>query len=253
MTGDKDGPPLHTGINLADSGAGYHCAIGILAALYERNITGKGQRVEVAMQDVMINFSRSAWGRQLMTGKETPRVGNEMPMAPTAPCNVYPCKPGGSNDYVFIYTSRHPNSDQWERLLKAIGRADLFADPRFATPESRYENREEIDKIIANWTKDKTKHEAMEILGKAGVPAGAVLSTLDITKDSYLKKRGTIVTIHHPERGKITIPGNSIKLSNSKVTIEPAPLLGEHTKEILSEYCDLTDGEFEKLKEKEVI
>lgn len=253
ITGEKDGPPMHAGTNLADSGTGYHCAIGILAALYEKEITGKGQKVEVAMQDVMINFSRSAWGRQLMTGKDAPRVGNEMPMAPVAPCNVYPCKPGGPNDYVFIYTSRMPTSPQWKRLLQVIGRTDLENDPRFATPESRYEHREVIDEIISEWTKKRTKNEAMEILGRAQVPAGAVLSTTDVTNDAYLNKRGTVVTIKHPQRGEMKIPGNSIRLSNSTVSIKPAPLLGEHNDEVYRGLFELSQKELEELEQKGVI
>jgi len=253
ITGEPDGPPLHAGTNIADSGAGYHCAIGILAALYQRTVTGEGQRVEVAMQDVMINFNRSAWARQLMTGEEAPRVGNEMPMAPVAPCNVYPCKPGGKNDYVFIYTSRWPGSPQWRKLLEVIGRTDLAEDPRFATPESRYEHRREIDEIISAWTRERTKREAMELLGSAGVPAGAVFSTLDLTNDEYLRKRGTIVTTRHPVRGELTFPGNSIRLSASFVPIEPAPLLGQHNEEIYRDMLGLDDRELEALRREGVI
>ena len=253
ITGEPDGPPLHAGTNIADSGAGYHCAIGILAALYQRTVTGEGQRVEVAMQDVMINFNRSAWARQLMTGEEAPRVGNEMPMAPVAPCNVYPCKPGGKNDYVFIYTSRWPGSPQWRKLLEVIGRTDLADDPRFATPESRYEHRHEIDEIISAWTRQHTKREAMELLGSAGVPAGAVFSTLDLTHDEYLRKRGTIVTIRHPVRGELTFPGNSIRLSASSVPIGPAPLLGQHNEEIYRGMLGLGDRELEALRREGVI
>lgn len=253
VTGERDGPPMHAGANIADSGAGYHCAIGILAALYERTVTGEGQRVEISMQDVMINFTRSAWGRQIITGEEAPRVGNEMPMAEVAPCNVYPCKPGGKNDYVFIYTSRLPTSPQWKRLLKVIGRTDLLDEERFATPELRYENREEVDQIISNWTKQRTKKEAMEILGKADVPAGAVLSTLDISNDEYLRDRGTIVTIDHPQRGKMTMPGSSINLSNSNIEVEPAPLLGEHNEQIYISLFGITEDELRSLREKNVI
>jgi len=253
ITGEPDGPPMHAGTNIADSGAGYHCAIGILAALYQRTVTGEGQRVEVTMQDVMINFNRSAWVRQLMTGEEAPRVGNEMPMAPVAPCNVYPCKPGGKNDYVFIYTSRWPGSPQWRKLLEVIGRTDLADDPRFATPESRYEHRHEIDEIISAWTRQHTKREAMELLGSAGVPAGAVFSTLDLTHDEYLRKRGTIVTIRHPVRGELTFPGNSIRLSASSVPIGPAPLLGQHNEEIYRGMLGLGDRELEALRREGVI
>ncbi|MDG5788850.1 CoA transferase [Evansella sp. AB-P1] len=253
ITGEEDGPPLHAGCNLADSGAGYHCAIGILAALYSRTQTGLGQKVEVAMQDVMINFSRSAWTRQLITDREAPRVGNSMPMAGVAPCNVYPCKPGGKNDYVFVYTSRWPGSPQWKRLLNVIGRNDLEEDERFLTPESRYENREVVDGLISEWSRTKTKQEAMEILGKAGVPAGAVLSTTDITNDPYLRKRKMIVRIDHPTRGELDIPGNSIRLSDSQIEVEPAPLLGEHVEEIYVDMVGLSQEEIEDLRSKGVI
>ncbi len=253
ITGEKNGPPMHAGTNFADSGAGYHCAIAVLAALLQRNSTGEGQRIEVAMQDVMINFSRSAWGRQFMTGEEAPRVGNEMPMAAVAPCNVYRCKPGGLNDYIFIYTSRHPNNPQWELLLKAIGREDLLGDSRFTTPESRYEYREVIDNVIEQWTSQYTKQEAMQLLGEANVPAGAVLSTVDITNDPYLQERGTVVTIDHPIRGKITMPGNSMKLSASQIPIEPAPLLGQHNEEVYSKLLGLTAEEVDELSKQGIV
>ncbi len=254
VTGEKDGPPMHAGVNMADSGAGYHCAIAILGALYQRTVTGEGQKVEVAMQDVMINFSRSTWVRQFMTGgQETPRVGNEMPMAAVAPCNVYPCKPGGPNDYVFIYTSRVPGSPQWKRLLTVIGREDLLDDPRFATPESRYLHREEIDAMISEWTIHYTKYEAMELMGQADVPAAAILSTVDITNDEYLRKRGTMVEIDHPVRGKMIIPGNSFKLSASPLEVKPAPLLGQDNEDVYKALLGLGQEELEALKQKGVI
>lgn len=253
ITGEADGPPMHAGPNLADSGSGYHCAIAILAALYQRTATGAGQRVEVAMQDVVINFSRSAWARQLMTGAAAPRVGNNMPMAPVAPCGVYPCKPGGPNDYVFIYTSRWPGSRQWDQLLAVIGRADLAGDPRFATPESRYEHRAEVDALISAWTRERTKEEAMTTLGSAGVPAGAVFSTLDLSADPYLRQRGTMVEVEHPVRGKFVQPGNSIRLSASEVPIRPAPLLGQHNEAVYKGLLGLADDELERLRRANVI
>jgi formyl-CoA transferase len=254
VTGEMDGPPMHAGISLADSGAGYHCAIAILAALHQRWLSGTGQRVEVAMQDVVVNFSRSVWARQFMSGgQEVPRMGNGMPLAPVAPCNVYPCKPGGPNDYVYIYTSRWPGSPQWQRLLQVIGRADLLDEPRFATPELRYENREEVDALISAWTRTHTKQEAMEALGRAEVPAGAVLSTTDISNDPYLRKRGVMVEIEHPTRGKLVIPGNSIRLSDSQVPIQPAPLLGQHNEEIYTGLLGLSLEELAQLQQMGVI
>lgn len=165
-------------------------------------------------------------------GQEAPRVGNGMPLAPVAPCNVYLCKPGGANDYVYIYTSRWPGSPQWRRLLQTIGRDDLLDEPRFATPELRYEHRTEVDAVISAWTGERTKEEAMVILGSAGVPAGAVFSTSDLSNDPYLRERGAMVEIEHPTRGRLVMPGNSIRLTDSHVPIQPAPLLGQHNREV---------------------
>jgi len=248
ITGEPDGPPMHAGPNLADSGTGFHCAMGILAALYQRAVSGVGQRIEVAMQDVVINFCRSAWGKQLTTGKPAERVGNGMPMAEVSPCGVYPCRPGGPNDYVYIYTSRWPGSPQWQRLLKVIGRTDLSHDPRFATPESRYEHRDMVDAMISAWTRERTKFEAMEALGQADVPAGAVLTTAELSADAYLRERGTMVTMEHPVRGPIVMPGFPIKMSASSVPVLPAPLLGEHNQEIYEELLGISPEELERLR-----
>lgn len=247
ITGEADGPPLRPGPNLADSGVGYHCAIGILAALFQRTVTGKGQRIEVAMQDVIINFCRSTYGKQLITGQPASRVGNRMSMAEVAPASLYPCYPGGPNDYIHIYASRHNESTQWDRLLEVIGYEQLIGDPRFATPESRYIHRDEIDEIITGWTSKKTKFSAMEALGNAGVPAGAVLTTAELIADPYLRRRGTFVTIDHPDRGPIVIPGFAIQMSESSVSIGPAPRLGQHNNEVFQEMLGLSADELANL------
>jgi formyl-CoA transferase len=253
ITGEAEGPPMRTGPNLADSGTGFHSAIAILAALYQREMTGMGQRIEVAMQDVVINYCRPTYGRQLTDGQPAERGGNEMPMAPVSPCGAYPCRPGGPNDYVFIYTSRWPGSRQWERLLEIIGRADALEDPRFATPESRYEHRAEVDAMISEWTSTKTKLEAMEELGHADVPAGAVLSTVELASDPYLRERGMFVTVDHPVRGAITMPGFPLKMSASSVPILPAPLLGQHNEEVYSGMLGMSPDELDRLRQSGVI
>jgi formyl-CoA transferase len=253
ITGERDKPPLRAGPNLADSGTGFHCVIGILAALYQRTWTGEGQRVEVAMQDAMINFIRPAFGRQLVTGKATERVGNDQPMAPVAPNGIYPCKPGGPNDYVFIYTSRWPGSKQWEQLLDVIGCPEMKADPRFRTPESRFEHRDEMNPFIFAWTSQRTKFEAMEELGREGVPAGAILTTAELAEDAYLRKRGMFVTMQHPVRGSIVMPGFPIKLSASSVPVEPAPLLGQNNEEIYGGLLGIAPEELERLRQARVI
>ena len=253
ITGDADGPPMRPGPNLADSGAGIHTAMGILAALFQRTVTGRGQRIEVAMQDVIIGYCRSAYGKQIMTREPTERVGNGMAMAEVAPAGLYPCAPGGVNDYVYIYASRHAGSPQWVRLLKTIGHTDLIDDPRFATPESRYEYRHEIDELITAWTSKRSKVEAMELLGNAGVPAGAVQTTAELIHDPYLREHGMFAQIDHPERGEMIIPGFPVKMSASDVKVEAAPLLGEHTDAIFTEMLGMTADELTRLRSQGVI
>lgn len=248
ITGEAEGPPMHAGSNIADNGAGIHCALGIIAALYQRTVTGVGQRIEVAMQDVVISFSRSAWGRQLATGEPAPRVGNGMPMAPVSPCGAYRCRGDGPNDYVFIYTSRHPGSKQWENLLRVIGREDLRDDARFATPESRYAHRAEVDAVIDAWTRERTKEEAMQLLGRADVPTGAVLTTQELSQDTYLRKRGMMATMQHPARGPIVMPGFPLQMSGSAVPVLPAPLLGQHTEEVYGDLLGLSVADIARLK-----
>ncbi|MDO9534919.1 MAG: CoA transferase [Bacillota bacterium] len=253
ITGEPDGLPMQAGPNLADSGTGIHCAMGILAALYQRTVTGLGQRIEVVMQDVVINFCRPSWARYLKTGNPSGRVGNGMPLAPVAPCGVFPCSPGGPNDYVYLYTSRWPGSRQWEKLLEVIGREDILDDPRFATPETRYQHNSEVDAIISAWTLKKTKYEAMEELGSAGVPAGAVLTNADLSEDPYLRKRGMMVEVEHPQLGPIVMPGFPLQMSASSVPVQPAPLLGEHNEEIYEGVLGITADELERMKRDGVV
>jgi formyl-CoA transferase len=175
-SGEKCGRPIRPGPTIADTGSGMHAVIGILAALHQRTTTGRGQRVEVAMQEVVINFSRISYASLGLWGKHPARNGNQSVLSATSPSEVYPCKGGGENDYCFIYTSRAANH-QWKALLQVIGHPELLDDPRFATPQQRFAHATEVDEMIKAWTLRHDKRTAMELLGAAGVPAGAVLES----------------------------------------------------------------------------
>src|ERR1044071_1552117 len=149
-TGEAGMRPLKPGPTIGDTGTGLHTAIGILAALYQRQTTGRGQRIEVAMQEAVINFCRIAYSSQMMSGKPAPRVGNRGVMGTNAPSEAYPCKGGGPNDYCYIYTTRAANH-HWERLLRVIGREDLLEDPRFIDNTDRWANRDAVDEVITPW------------------------------------------------------------------------------------------------------
>lgn len=253
ITGFPDGPPVRPGPTLADSGSGMSLCIGILAALHQRLATGRGQRVTVFMQESVVNFNRIAFSRTLMEhGAPVQRSGNSVALK-TAPADLYPCAPGGDSDYVYIYVSRTPTSPHWNRLLECIGRLDLVGDPRLATPEARGEHVEMVTSIISAWTCGLTKYEAMGILGAAGIPASAVLDTAELMSDPFLSSNGTFVTVKHAERGEVKMPGMPIRMSDHEPDIRAAPLLGEHTSNVLGEICGVAPDEIERLRSTRVI
>ncbi len=252
MTGLPD-MPIKAGISVADSGSGVTCALAIIAALYQRQTQGVGQRVDVAMQEVIIGLTRSSWEPYYKTGKAPKRVGNGMPLEDVAPAETYPCKPFGPNDYVHIYCSRAPGSDDFKKLCKVIGREDLLEDERMATPQSRYLHKEYLNGIISEWTKQHTKFEAMDIVAKADIPAGAVLDIDDITKDPHYVKEGIIVEVEHQQLGKLKVPGLAPRLSENHVEYQPSPELGGSNKEVYQGILGISDSELEALQAKKVI
>ncbi|MDJ0852937.1 MAG: CoA transferase [Myxococcota bacterium] len=247
VTGFPDGPPICPGPTTGDSGTGTQLGMAILAAYIQRMRTGEGQRIEVSMQEAMTYFMRtrialaSDWGRQAV-----PRMGNGL----GPPTNLYPCKPFGPNDwaYVIVVTARH-----WDSLCLAIERPDLITDPRFDTSLSRLENGDALYGEVAAWMAEHTKHEAMEHLGKAGVPCSAVLDTKDLYDDPHLEERGFVQTLEHPEHGKVRLLGWAPRMSGSAVPLERAPLLGEHTDEVLAAEVGASTEEVQKLREAGVI
>jgi len=251
-TGEKGGRPLKPGPTIADTGTGLHTAIGILAALYQRQFTGRGQRIEVAMQEAVINFGRIAYGAQALWGRVPPRNGNQSVLGTSAPSEVYPCKGGGPNDYCYIYTTRASNH-HWARLCRVIGREALIEDPRFTEPRDRFTHREELDAIIAAWTSERDKREVMELLGAAGVPAGAVFDTEELLHDPFLRARGMFVTVDHPVRGQFTMPGWPVKMSDSQVPVTASPLLGQHNEEIYGRWFGYAGAEVRALRDQKVI
>jgi formyl-CoA transferase len=247
LTGEPDQAPVKPGPTFGDTGAGLHTCIGILAALIQRETTGEGQRVEVAMQEAMVNFCRIAYARQLMTGDPCERVGNKSPLGSSAPSDIYPCSPGGPDDYCFIYTSRAGNK-HWDRLLPLIGREDLADDPRFATPELRREHNDDVDEVISAWTRRYTKHEVMKMLGEAQIPGGAVLNTLELSEDEHLRERGTFVEVDHPDRGRFVMPGWPVKMTGSDVPVVAAPLLGADNEAVYGQLLGIDAAKLEELR-----
>ena len=252
ISGYPDGPPVKPGPTLGDTGTGMLLAISILGALYEKKRTGNGQRIQVAMQDAMLHYIRLAFATQARRGGPLGRVGDQSISGGNPPCGIYPCKGGGPNDYVYVYTCR-ANPEHWKRLLQVIGREDLIGDPRFETPQARNDRPREVDALVAEWTRKHDKHEAMRILGAAGIPAGAVLDTKELADDRSFYDRGVLQVMDHPDRKNYAMPTWPVRHDGTPPAVTAAPLLGEHTAQVLSSWLDLNGRDIEALARDNVI
>jgi formyl-CoA transferase len=264
-TGFDDGPPLVTGAQIGDSGTGLHLALGIVCALYQRKTTGRGQKVNAAMQDGVLNLCRVKLRDQQRLdrthvleeypqypnghfGEAVPRAGNAS--GGGQPGWILKCK-GWENDpnaYIYFITQ----APVWKDICKVIGREEWLTDPRYATPKGRLPHLTEIFDEIEKWTMTKTKFEAMEILNQYDIPCGPILSMKEIAFEPSLRKTGTVVEVDHPTRGKYLTVGNPIKLSDSPTEVKRSPLLGEHTDEIMKE-LGYTDAQIQELHSEKVI
>lgn len=247
VTGFPENPPTYVFPAIGDSGTGMHMAIGILAALQQRHQTGKGQHVEVSMQDAVVNLIRVSLRDHQRYGHPPPRTGNQL--GRTVPGNTFRCAPGGPNDYVYIFAQ----PQMWKPLIGAMGKPELGDDPRFATADARWENRAALEAIVNDWTGGLTKHEVMAILGEAGVPCGACQDTGEVLSDPHLRAREMIVDIDYPTRGTYQTVGCPIKLSDSPVAVTRPPRLGEHTAEVLGALCDVDEAAMRALRAKGVV
>jgi len=248
ITGFPENPPTYVVPAIGDSGTGMHMAIGILAALQQRHTTGTGQHVEVSMQDAVVNIIRVSLRDHQRFGQAMPRRGNQM--GQTVPSTVYPCAGGGANDYVFINANE---TRMWTAFLGAIERPELAQDPRFATEATRWEHRAALNQIIEEWTRQRSKHEVMRILGAAGVPCGACQDTGEVLADPHLKAREMIVDVDYPTRGTYQTVGCPVKLSGSPVEVRRPPMLGEHTEALLQSLCGVDPAETRRLRDDGVV
>ena len=255
-TGAFDGPPMVTGAQIGDSGTGVHLMAGILAALIQRERTGRGQFVECAMMDCVMNLSRVKFRdhQRLDHGPLpeyslqdfedfTPRAGNDSGGGQLG--NAVPCKPGGPNDFVYVVVQEHV----WSALAKRIGGDELASDPRFIDIKGRRKNQAEMWRIIREFASGLTKWELTKKLNELSVPNGPVMSTKDLVDDEHIKLRDMMVELPHPERGSFLNVGCPIKLSDSPVVVKRSPLLGENTEEILRDILSYEIDHIEHLRD----
>ena len=247
VTGFPESPPTYTWPAIGDSGTGMQMAIGILAALQQRHATGRGQHVEVSMQDAVVNIVRVSLRDHQRFGHPPPRTGNQL--GRNVPGSTYPCAPGGPNDYVYIYAQQQ----MWPAVASVSGQPKRAEDPRFKTVELRWENRDALNPIIETWTRQRSKHEVMRLMGQAGVPCGACQDTGEVLADPHLKAREMVVDVEYPGRGTYQTVGCPIKLSDSPVAVSRPPLLGEHTDALLGSLCGVSAEDAKQLRKKGVV
>jgi formyl-CoA transferase len=252
ITGETQGPPIKPGPTLGDTGTGMLLCISILGALYRRQRTGLGEHLQVAMQDAMMQYIRTAFAAQDTLQRAAPRSASGAGANTVPPMGTFPCKGGGANDYVYIFASWF-NPEHWRRLLGVIGRKDLLDDPRFESPKARAEHSAEVNQMIADWTLQHDKHEAMRIIGAAGVPAGAVLDTMELYSDPTFETRGIFQTVQHPQKGAFKMPAWPVRFEGRPPPVAPAPLLGQHSADVLEDWLGLTEADIGGLRQDGVI
>ncbi len=243
-TGDPDGPPTKAGAAVCDFLAGIHLCAGILGALVQRERTGQGQRVEVAMHEAASIALASALGAVMDGDTNVPaRTGNRHPALAMAPYNTYACSDG----YVAIFTAAERH---WQSMCQMLNRPDLATDPKFAGTVARARNMAEIDDIVGAWTLGKTKDEVVALLNEAHVPCAPVKTAREVATDPHLEARGFWVDIDHPRRGRTRVPISPIRLhTGGKPEIRsPAPTLGQHTETVLAELLALRAEELKELR-----
>jgi formyl-CoA transferase len=260
-TGFRDGPPLVTGSQIGDSGTGLHLALGIVCALYQRNRTGRGQKVLAAMQDGVLNLCRvklrdqqrlkagplteySQYGEGVPFGDSVPRAGNDS--GGGQPGWILKCRGWETDPNAYIYFITQ--APVWGAICDIIGEPNWKVDPDYATPRARLPRLRAIFDRIEQWTTTKTKFEVMEICNKVDIPVGPILSMKEIAEEPSLRKTGTVVEVDHPTRGKYLTVGNPIKMSDSISEVTRSPLLGEHTDEILKDVLKLPAKDIAEIK-----
>jgi len=261
-TGVPNGRPFVTGAQIGDSGTGLHLAIGLLAALRQRDRTGQGQYVEVAMMDGIMNLCRVKFRdhQRLQRGPlpeysvpthqgmgAVPRAGNDSGGGQLG--NAIRCNPGGTNDFVYVVVQEAVWDALAKRVGPEVGMPDLATDPKFATIESRRRNQGSMWEILGEFALKHGKRDLMRILNELDVPCGPIMSTEDLANDEHVKLREMYVELDHPQRGKWHNVGMPIKLSASPAKIERSPLLGEHTDEVLKSVLGYDDARIASMRQ----
>src|SRR6266853_206293 len=246
-TGFPDGPPVKAGPTLVDFMGGIHLYAGILTALYDRDRSGTGRLVEVAMQEAVYPTLAASYDYYYRTGRIPPRTGNRQSGLNSAPYNVFPTADG--HVAIHIVTEAH-----WQNLLKAMGREELKDDPRFATNAGRVAHMDETDALVEAWTRTLGKMEVFARTKAYRIPCAPVRTAPEVMNDPHMHERGMLERIDHPELGEIVVPSTPLRLHGTdKVETRPSPTIGQHNAEIYGSWLGLSEGEIQQLRDSGVI
>lgn len=249
ITGFPDGPPLRAGPALVDFSSGAHLYGAVVTALYERERSGVGRLVEVAMQETVYPMLASNLGMYYNSGgKEVPpRTGNQHGGLAIVPHNVYPANDGHVALECLV-------ENHWAELLVAMGREDLRGDPRFANNVKRVENREAVDAIVIEWTMRHGKGEIFEATKRHRIPCAPVRDLVEVMNDPHMHGRGALQWIDHPELGRVVVPTTPLRLHGAPgVDTLPSPALGEHNDEVYGGWLGLSHADIADLRRDGVI
>jgi crotonobetainyl-CoA:carnitine CoA-transferase CaiB-like acyl-CoA transferase len=247
VTGAPDGPPMKAGPTLVDFMGGIHLYGAVLTALFEREKSGEGRLVEVAMQETVYSSLAASFEYYHRTGKPPPRTGNRQAGLSTAPYNVYPTHDG--HVAIHIVTEGH-----WKNLTVAMGREELQRDPRFATNADRIQRMDEVDAVVTEWTRTLGKMEVFARTKALRVPCAPVRTAPEVMNDPHMHERGMLERVVHPELGEIVVPTNPLRLHGlPKAPLVPSPTIGQHNAEIYGGWLGLSEAEIAALKAEGVI
>ena len=246
ITGWKDAAPTRVGMSLGDITASLYTAIGISTALYQRETTGKGQKIDVAMLDCQVSILENALSRYQVEKKSPEPLGNRHPTI--SPFQAYKAK----DKYFVIGVG---NDVIWANLCKAINKDELISDERFITNAKRTENVNVMNAILEPIFLQKTSKEWIVIIEDAKIPCSPINNIEDVMKQKQILARNMLIDVDDKQAGKVKIAGNPIKMCNipEEKQRNPAPDLGEHTTEILKSMLDYDDEKITKLKEAKII
>jgi formyl-CoA transferase len=241
VTGDPDRAPSRTGISIGDSLAGTYAALGAMVALHARQRTGRGQVVDSAIYEAVLAMMESLIPEHTVAGYTRERTGPILPNV--APSNVYPCR---GDDSVLIAANQ---DTVFRRLAAVMGRPELAEDDRYATHSARGEHQQELDDLIADWTREEDADALLAALEEGGVPAGRIYRAKDMIDDPHFVAREDIVTLPHPEFGEIAMHNVAPRLSATPGAVRHVgPQLGEHNGEVLGGLLQLSDEDIGRLR-----